>query len=320
MADSKWIPGLTPSMPLEVAARRALAVRLDAVLKQLQSVTDGTHQDVEPVHQLRVASRRCRAVLDLFADVLPEKLYSRLRRQLRRIRRTAGPARDWDVFYLSLADRLAKATSRTASGLHWISGHMAARRALAQAELKESCAKRAGALRDAIGEDSRESLDGRNGSVTTLGQIAGERILQLLDALEEAGRGNLENQERLHRLRIAGKRLRYAMEVLADCFLPPFREDLYPLVEQMQEHLGSINDAHVALTVLEEMQTHAQSFYPQQWRVWRPGVSAFKTSQRQRLQREGKRFLRFWSDWQARDVRGQFVAVMGVTVPQARIP
>lgn len=50
----------------------------------------------------------------------------------------------------------------------------------------------------------------------------------------------------LHRFRIRGKKLRYAMELLASAFAPEFREELYPTVERVQEHLGEINDHAVA--------------------------------------------------------------------------
>ena len=50
-------------------------------------------------------------------------------------------------------------------------------------------------------------------------------------------------------MRILGKRLRYAMEMFADCFGPAFREELYPAVEQMQEILGRANEqSDVAVT------------------------------------------------------------------------
>ena len=48
-------------------------------------------------HQLRVATRRAGAALEIFRDCLPEKDYQTARKQLRRLRRAAGAARDWDV-------------------------------------------------------------------------------------------------------------------------------------------------------------------------------------------------------------------------------
>jgi CHAD domain-containing protein len=50
----------------------------------------------------------------------------------------------------------------------------------------------------------------------------------------------------LHRFRIAGKNLRYAVELLAGAFPPEFRLDVYPILTNLQERLGLINDLAVA--------------------------------------------------------------------------
>jgi CHAD domain-containing protein len=322
MAESKWITGLTPTMPVEAAARRVLTMRLEAVRSLWRPAVEAAAQDVEHVHQLRVATRRCRAALDLFAGVLPDKVYERLRRLLRNIRRAAGPARDADVIFLDLAARLKKATSRTTPGLHWVAGQIAARRTLAQERLQARHTELARELRQAMGDlrSGRHGAD-RNGQPSRLIELAGDRILALFVAVETAGRGNLD-QEQLHALRIEGKRLRYAMEVFGDCFAPAFRESLYPLVESMQEHLGEVNDAHVALTTLDAMRTMAQAYYPQHWPSWQPGVNSLRSGERQRLKRERQRFERFWASWQKQGVRGHFLKVVNeaVSVPAGTGP
>jgi hypothetical protein len=61
MADGKWIAGLTPEMPIEEAARIVLAVRLSAARHHLPLAAGRADEDVEHVHQLRVASRRAGA-------------------------------------------------------------------------------------------------------------------------------------------------------------------------------------------------------------------------------------------------------------------
>lgn len=303
MAEGKWIPGLTAATPLALAVRQALVLRLEAVNDHLQPAAELAHEDIEHVHQLRVATRRCRAVIDLFADVLGHRLHNRLRRPLRRIRRSAGPARDWDVFGMALLPRLANATPRTRPGLNWIAGQVAARRALAQEELVATYPELAKDLRHWAGHAGHVQEDnGSNGALTTLGQVARARLPLLVEALANAGSGDLKNAEHLHRLRIEGKRLRYAMEVFADCFPSAFREVLYPQIEELQEHLGNINDAHVALTLLSSMQSHTKTFYQQHWRQWQPGVSALKNSYRQRLKRAQQRFEPFWKTLQLDDL------------------
>jgi len=53
--------------------------------------------------------------------------------------------------------------------------------------------------------------------------------------------------EGLHRFRIEGKRLRYAIEILAAAFPAALRVEVYPRIEALQEKLGEIHDRHVAI-------------------------------------------------------------------------
>ena len=46
----------------------------------------------------------------------------------------------------------------------------------------------------------------------------------------------------LHQFRIRAKELRYALELLAGAFAPELRSKLYPVIENMQDRLGEIND------------------------------------------------------------------------------
>src|SRR5262249_1709117 len=82
--------------------------------------------------------------------------------------------------------------------------------------------------------------------LVTLLDLARPLLTGLLEKLDQAASRNLDDYEHLHQVRILGKRLRYAMEVFADCFAPAFREKLYPMVEQMEEVIGNANDSYVA--------------------------------------------------------------------------
>src|SRR4051794_34692884 len=102
MGEGKWIPNVKASTAVEKAARKALETHLETIRQALAPALDALSADLEPVHQLRVGVRRATAVLDLFADCLPRRAYRRARRGLRDLRRSAGQARDWDVFLLTL--------------------------------------------------------------------------------------------------------------------------------------------------------------------------------------------------------------------------
>src|SRR5262245_14351894 len=142
MADGKWIPGLSPAMPVAEAARRVLAVRLAAVRDGLPGALHEADRDVEHVHQLRVATRRAGAALTIFADCLPEKAYRTARKQLRRLRRAAGEARDWDVFRLGLDAWRARRPAAEAPGLDCLLGFALAMRTAAQEQLEAAKAAR----------------------------------------------------------------------------------------------------------------------------------------------------------------------------------
>src|SRR5262245_4833143 len=98
MADEKWIAGLRGDMSVAAAAKLALALRLGAVYQRLPAAVFHANADVENVHQLRVSTRRAAAALRIFADCLPARLHEKTRKTLKALRRSAGEARDWDVF------------------------------------------------------------------------------------------------------------------------------------------------------------------------------------------------------------------------------
>src|SRR5207253_2514575 len=102
----------------------------------------------------------------------------------------------------------------------------------------------------------------------------------------------------LHQVRIAGKRLRYAMEVFADCFPPAFRQTIYPAVEEMQEILGTANDSHVAGQRLGELRDRLRAVWPAEWPRWKPGVNALRRFHQRRLPQQRRLFLEWWEGWQ----------------------
>src|SRR5690348_512201 len=102
MPDGKWISDLKADTPVAEAARHVLFVRLQVVKDYLPRAALEPDHDIEYVHQLRVGSRRADAALRIFRACLPAKAHRKARRRLRKLRRAAGAARDWDVFLADL--------------------------------------------------------------------------------------------------------------------------------------------------------------------------------------------------------------------------
>jgi putative phosphoesterase len=75
------------------------AETLTDLLKAFESQVEGVRKsnDIEYIHKTRVASRRIRAALPLFADCIPKKEYKNWLKEINRVTRTLGSARDIDV-------------------------------------------------------------------------------------------------------------------------------------------------------------------------------------------------------------------------------
>jgi len=95
MAKQKDVCGLTPEAPLEEAAPKMILAKF----RDMCSHYDGTlkGEDIEALHDMRVASRRLRAcMLDLYR-CFPAKTHRKLLRRIKRIATSLGQVRDLDV-------------------------------------------------------------------------------------------------------------------------------------------------------------------------------------------------------------------------------
>src|SRR3954452_7272002 len=101
MAKARDIEGLQADMPFEKAAAATVAVRAEELFEQSEHVLDTT--DIERVHDMRVASRRLRAVLEIYAPCFPGDQFKPLLREVKDLADALGERRDPDV----LLDRLA---------------------------------------------------------------------------------------------------------------------------------------------------------------------------------------------------------------------
>ncbi len=206
---------------------------------------------VEPVHQLRVSTRRAGASLRLLRPYLSPKPFRSLRKILHQLRALAAPARDADVFLLALqANRLfRKEANRPA--YFFLLGLIGAQRNTAQQLLiantpDSSLPKILAKLQKKCFETADEFRVYFNLDVPGIGRSWLEPVLSQLNDAENLFRLHLDpipdSVSKLHELRILGKRVRYTMELLAHSLAGPWKEERLPMMEQVQEILGDIND------------------------------------------------------------------------------
>lgn len=100
MAKAADIP-LHRGMPFAEAAARAVAVRADELLAHAEGVLDTS--DIERVHDMRVATRRLRAVLEIFAPCFPPEEHRAVLHDVKALADALGERRDPDVQLEALA-------------------------------------------------------------------------------------------------------------------------------------------------------------------------------------------------------------------------
>ena len=241
--QSKWVAADSPDEPVQEVARHALEVRLDLVWRYLPKAAKGPKNDIENVHQLRVAIRRAMAALEIFADLLPSRRKKWMQRRLKQVRKAAGDARDFDVLGQRLAKRLAGEASKS---VELLLDEVQERRKAAQQPIEAAYAKLK--RKDFPRREARLLKHVRLRTESDLAEQpsfaeAGVHALrQLVQDFFTAADGDLADPLALHAFRIQGKQLRYAMEIFAGAFAPSLRKKLYPQVERLQEKLGDIND------------------------------------------------------------------------------
>jgi CHAD domain-containing protein len=241
----KWIADAGENDRVVDVAARTLQARLEAVELYLGRAAEAGH-DVEGVHQLRVWTRRASAALSLYADLLPRRRTARLKKMLRGIRRTAGEARDCDI----VSQRLVR-DAETGNEPDW-TRQFRAQRDAAQESLSE--------LREHLQRKDRferrvakllARIRSPQEHAAHFKEWAKSSLRPIVDRFFAAG-ASVDSDKALHRFRIRGKKLRYAMELLAAAFPPAFRQELYPVVEQLQDHLGEVSDLVIVLERLTQ--------------------------------------------------------------------
>jgi CHAD domain-containing protein len=216
-------------------------------------------EDIEELHDMRVATRRMRAAFDIFgAAFKPQRVKEHLK-GLRSTGRALGAVRDWDVF-LEKADQdihhLSAADQENLTFLleHWRAEREAARRAMIA--YLDSPAY----LRFVSEFNIFVTTPGKHEEVIKDGSFSGEPVpavramAHLAPVLIYTRLGAVRaftdliphaKIVQLHALRIQFKSLHYILDFLKE-ILGPQNKNVLAAVKRMQDHLGDLNDAEVA--------------------------------------------------------------------------
>jgi len=258
-------------MPRSVS-RTASTERHDLLRKRLERFTRMLHGvesgDVRALHRTRVASRRLREVLPVLQ--LEPETSRKLGRRLRKITEHLGTVREFDVL-LGVIDELGEVGRYPKAALAKVAGNIAEdrwherdrllakvptgdlRRVAAKLEKAAVALETERPIRGTAAHSWRWAIEAR---------IA-RRATRLAGAISHAGAVYLS--ERVHDVRIAVKKLRYALEVAADASNLKTTPELTQL-RHVQEVLGRLHDLQVLIDRAREAQA---SLTPPDLTAWR---------------------------------------------------
>ena len=241
-----------------VAACKALAATFEQFTRNLASLLGS--DDPEVVHQARVAWRRWRSAVRLFAPWLPQPPDAA---GLRPLLDALGPLRDLDVLRTDTLGRWLPAFVDGNEARQHIADLAAARidearteqRERARAVLAQPATGLAllGLAHD-LGQLHAEAEAAPAGPSTPWAAARVKKLQRRLEVALKASRKPQADPEQVHQTRIQAKRTRYAAEMLRDLLPARRAKALTQAATAVQTRLGDDRDLQLAVRLLGELQ------------------------------------------------------------------
>jgi len=282
-------------------AKNALKGKFAEMRELGKEARDG--KSAEAVHDMRVASRRFRSALQDFRPYFNKRSVDLTLKQIRSISDALGEVRDQDVAILALENLAAKIPAQCSATLQQLIDSRKEIRKAARKKLKHGLIDDLKKLRSTFHETlelaDRPSATLHQRQSSTYREIATVVINSRLADLEKLGL-NLRRPndvDGLHQMRIAAKRLRYAIELLHECCLPGPRQ-LARNVAQLQTTLGRVHDCDIWIEQFAEQQVvSGKSKQSEEGRTFRWFRLHFLKLRNKHLQEARSE----WKAWQANE-------------------
>jgi CHAD domain-containing protein len=245
----------------DAAAAAVLRRLLTVVRDNLPGALAG--EDVEYLHQLRIAVRRSRTVQRQFSGVFPGLDLPGLRSDFRWLQRATGEARDLDVYVEEFDQLRALVPGALRDDLEPLQLVLGRRQLAARAGLAATlCSPRFQALAEDW-ERLLESLvelplDDRPTARRSIGSLTGERVVAVYEQIVSMGAriDDSSPAESYHELRKKGKELRYLLELFgARVFDAEAVGALVRSLKTLQDLLGRHQDREVQTTMIRSLAT-----------------------------------------------------------------
>ena len=139
VAKARDIPGLSADIPFREAAALAVGTRAEEVWEHEHRVMD--MGDIEGVHDMRVATRRLRAAMEIFQPCFPKKRHRKALQEVKQLADLLGARRDPDVMIERLRAMEADLTHDDRPGIESLCEELRARQEQANRRLADALAR-----------------------------------------------------------------------------------------------------------------------------------------------------------------------------------
>jgi CHAD domain-containing protein len=252
---------LTPDMRSDEATKILLRFLLNVIKSNEAYIKKDL--DTEFLHDFRVAIRRTRSALSQIKYVFSEEITNRFKEKFTDIGKLSNELRDLDVYLLTEDTYRAMLPDLLHDDIDPLFGYLNEKRSKAlQKTINGLNSKEyAQILQDwqtFLGEPAADAPTAHNAGRPII-ELAQRRIYQRYRQIVKSGQLILENteDEKLHRLRIQCKKLRYLIEFFASLFPEEKITTLIKQLKRLQDNLGSFNDLCVQeqylLNITEEL-------------------------------------------------------------------
>jgi len=298
-------------LSIQYYCANALRPHIDDLAKSAERILK--RRDMEDIHDLRVASRRIRAVLDAFDDCLPKKQLKKWKNDVRSITKSYGKVRDIDVQLDLINEVYSEAEDKKIkSGLRRIRLRLEQKRKANQ----EKTAKKAGLLLKSsviidISNWVQTILSVGYGDIEyspELFQLGYKQIQSRLDEFlfYEVFIFDKNRVEELHSMRISAKKLRYSLEVFSDLYQHE-TDFALAVTKETQDYLGDIHDCDVWVEFLpkfmEKEYKRIKEFYgyTRPYHRIKPGLEYLISNRKTKRQELYAAFIQDWKEWKLKE-------------------
>jgi CHAD domain-containing protein len=305
MAKAKRIKGIKCNDPAAAGIRLVLETRFEEMYGFRQEALNWS--DPEGVHSMRVASRRLRGAMRDFMPYLRQRGLTPVLKRTKSFAAALGEVRDQDVAIIALEKIQKQAPDGVSSALQLLIDERKERRnesrqnlnsILVANEMKQSKSEFMSRIEKATAARRAPAK-----AELTYSKMAATVILDRLKELEKLSESLYRpfEIESLHDMRIAAKRLRYALELFQQCWgrsLQTFAKT----AARLQTALGDVHDCDVWIDHLSEHISQARKQKQDEQVaafIWL--LSHFVKVRTKHL----RQAFDLWRDWEANDVSGQ---------------